>query len=137
LKDDVHKLLWPGRLAQAGEIVYWPPAVETEVIAFCCGRHLDASVAGDAVEVVLVALIASPERSVKPEAGFDCTAGDEMVTLPGQRLSGLKMVHAALWKAYTRYIVIPMQPGFKAYLKALRALIKRVISLFCSIACKQ
>lgn len=69
-------------------MVYGPPAVQAEMITFHCGRHLDAPVAGDAVEVVLVALVSSSERSVEPEAGLDCAGADEMVSLLGKALSG-------------------------------------------------
>jgi len=41
------------------------------MIAIQCRRHLHAAVAGDTVEVVLVALIATPHAAVEPEAGLD------------------------------------------------------------------
>jgi hypothetical protein len=74
--------------------------VETKVVALQGRCHLNASVAGDAVEVVLIALIAAPQGAVEPEAGLDCAAGNEVVTLPCQGLSGCGWVHAVRWKVY-------------------------------------
>ncbi len=65
------------------------------MVALQCGRHLDAAVAGDAVEVVLVALIASTKGAVEPEAGLDCSSADEMVSLLRQGLLSLNVVHTA------------------------------------------
>jgi len=45
------------------------------------GRHLHAAVAGDAVEVVLVALIARSQGAAKPQAGLDCAGADQVVAL--------------------------------------------------------
>ena len=58
------------------------------MIALQCRRHLHAAVAGDAVEVVLVALIAAPHGAVEPEAGLDSARACEMVALAGEDLSG-------------------------------------------------
>jgi hypothetical protein len=51
------------------------------MVAGKVGRHLDTAVAGDAVEVVLVALVASAKAAVKPKAGLYCPVGNKMVTL--------------------------------------------------------
>jgi hypothetical protein len=44
--------------------------------------------AGDAVEVVLVALIAAAHGSAKPHAGLDCAAAYEVVALAGEGFGG-------------------------------------------------
>ena len=59
------------RLVSWNWIVYRPPAVQAEVVTFQSRRHLNATVAGDAVEVVLVALIAAPKAAIEPETGLD------------------------------------------------------------------
>jgi hypothetical protein len=60
--------------------------VQAEVIAVQCRRHLHTAVAGDAVEVVLVALIAAPQAAVEPEAGLDSARAYEVVALAGEGL---------------------------------------------------
>jgi hypothetical protein len=45
--------------------------MQAEMIAIQCRRHLHTAVAGDAVEMVLVALITSPHAAIEPEAGLD------------------------------------------------------------------
>ncbi len=65
------------------------------MVALHRGRHLDAAVAGDAVEVVLIALVAAAKGAAKPEAGLDCSSADEMVSLLRQGLLSLNVVHTA------------------------------------------
>ncbi len=72
-----------GLLLRLG-VVYGPPAVKAEVVALQCRGHLHAAVAGDAVEVMLVALIPTAHGPVQPEAGLDCAAADKVVALAGQ-----------------------------------------------------
>ncbi|MDQ1261317.1 MAG: hypothetical protein QG575_498, partial [Euryarchaeota archaeon] len=50
---------------------------------------LQADMAGDAVEVVLVALVAAPHGSVQPQAGLDGSATDKVVALAGEGFCGL------------------------------------------------
>ena len=45
-------------------IFYRPPAVQAELIAFKCGSHLHTAMAGDAVKMMLVALITAPQGAV-------------------------------------------------------------------------
>jgi len=62
--------------------------VKAEVVTLECRGHLDAAVAGDAIEVVLVALIAAAHGSAKPQAGLDCAAANEVVALAGEGVGG-------------------------------------------------
>lgn len=45
--------------------------------------------AGDAIEVVLVALVAAPHSAAKPQAGLDCARADEVIALTGESLNSL------------------------------------------------
>ena len=62
-----------GLLLRLG-VVYGSPAVQAEVVTLQGRCHLHAAVAGYAVEVVLIALIASPHGAAQPEAGLDSAA---------------------------------------------------------------
>jgi hypothetical protein len=62
-------------------LVDGPPAVKAEMVAGKVGCHLDTAMAGDAVEVVLIALIASAKAAVKPKAGLYGPVGYKVVTL--------------------------------------------------------
>ena len=45
--------------------------MQAEVVTFQRRRHLHAAVAGDAVEMVLIALITAPKAAIEPETGLD------------------------------------------------------------------
>jgi hypothetical protein len=61
--------------------------------------------AGDAVKMMLVALIAAPQGAVKPEAGLDGSGAYKMIALLGQGLPGINAVHAGsnedAWEVYS------------------------------------
>ena len=59
------------------------------MVTLQCGRHLHAAVAGDAVEVVLVALIAASHGAAQPQSGLDSARADEVVALAGEGLDSL------------------------------------------------
>jgi len=86
-------------------IFYRPPAVQAELVAFQRGGHLHAAMAGNAVKMMLVALITAPQGAVKPEAGLDGSGADKMVALLGQGLPGINAVHAGsnedAWVVYS------------------------------------
>ncbi len=44
-------------------------------------RHLDTTMAGDAVKVVFVALITTSDAPFQPEARLDSTVGHNVITL--------------------------------------------------------
>jgi hypothetical protein len=71
-------------------------------------------VAGDAIEVVLVALIATPKAAIEPETGLDRSGTYEMVALLGKGLLGLDAVHTARMWSSLQYIPMPKRiPGRK------------------------
>ncbi len=45
--------------------------------------------AGDAIEVVLVALVAASHGATQPHAGLDCAAANEVVALAGEGVGGI------------------------------------------------
>ena len=85
-QDAVQKCLGLQWCSSRHRIVYRPPAVLTTVVAFQGGRHLHAAVAGDAVEVVLVALVPTAQGAVQPHAGLDGSPADKVVALAGECL---------------------------------------------------
>jgi len=69
---------------QGYRLIHRPPAVHAEMIAMQDRGHLDAAMAADPIEVVLVALILTPERTIEPEARLDRGMAHHMVSLPDQ-----------------------------------------------------
>ena len=55
--------------------------MKAEVITLQRRRHLDTAMARYSVEVMLIALVAAAKATVQPEAGFDCTSADQMISL--------------------------------------------------------
>ena len=85
-EDAVQKCLGLQWCCYRHRIIYRPPAVLTTVVAFQGGRHLHTAVAGDAVEVVLVALVPTAQGAVQPHAGLDGSPADKVVALAGECL---------------------------------------------------
>jgi hypothetical protein len=60
--------------------------VQAEVITFKCWCHLHTAVAGNAVKVVFIALIATPHGAIQPEAGLDRARTHKVIALASKGL---------------------------------------------------
>jgi hypothetical protein len=89
MKDSIQEWDWLQRFMTRNGIVYRPPAVHAKMVALQSRRHLHTAVAGDAVKVVLVALVTTTQAAIEPETGLDCPRAHEMVALLGEGLNSL------------------------------------------------
>lgn len=129
-------------------VVNRPPAVQAVVIAHEGWRHLNAAVAGYAIEMMLIALIPASHAAVEPQTWLDCSRADQMIALTGKGLKrwvwelhvkrlGLHLkIYSFIEKLIARNMIGMPQMNGKICLRAIMIIIIMAIAVV-SISCAQ